>query len=56
MYRHDSFVLAGRFWNWCAVRVQFVAVSDLPVAEYFPVVSFYNEYEKAVDWIDLTSE
>jgi hypothetical protein len=37
------------------VLFQFVAVSDLPSGEYFPVIAFYNEYEKAVDWIDLTS-
>jgi len=32
----------------------FVAVTDLPAGEYFPVITFYNEYEKAVDWVDIS--
>lgn len=36
------------------VCVQVIAARDLPPGEYFPVITFYNEYMKALDWIDLT--
>jgi hypothetical protein len=29
-----------------------VVARDLPAGVYFPVVSFYNEYEKSVAWLE----
>lgn len=51
--RH-SVLLSVCFYMILLLSSQFVAVSDLPPGEYYPVVAFYNEYEKAIDWIDLT--